>query len=70
MACVSTISTFQIESYIKGYHEYKDMWVPKDSEKLICRTEPENIVEKYAVWVLLHDKVVGHLKKGKSRRFA
>lgn len=70
MACVSIISTFQIEFYIKGYHEYKDIWVPKVSEKLRCRAEPENIVDKYAVCVLLRDKVVGHLKKEKSGRFA
>jgi hypothetical protein len=28
------------------------------------------IVDKYAVCVLLHDRVVGHLKRGKSGRFA
>ena len=55
---------FQIKFYIKRYHEYKDMWVPKVSKRLRCRTD------KYVVCVLLLDKVVGYLKKGKSGSFA
>ena len=35
---------------------------------LILRTELENFVDKYAVCTV--DKVVGHLKKGKTGRFA
>ena len=36
----------------------------------ILRTEPENFVDKYAVCTLKVDEVVGHLKKGKTCRFA
>ena len=36
---------------------------------LTLRTEPENFVDN-AVCTLKVDKVVGHLKKGKTRRFA
>ena len=31
----------------------------------MARTEPENVVDKYAVCVLSGEDVVGHLKKGK-----
>jgi len=34
------------------------------------QTEPENAVDKYAVCVLSGEDVVGHLKEGKSGRFA
>ena len=54
---------FQIESYVKGNHKYKDMWARKVSKKLRCHTELENIVDKYVVCILLHDKVVGHFTK-------
>ena len=39
-------------------------------EVLQAKIEPTNIVDKYAVCVLLNDRVVGHLKRGKSGRFA
>lgn len=65
-----TFASFKIDSHIKGYHAYKDTWVPKVNEELRTRTEPENVVDKYAVCVLLGEDAVGHLKKGKSGRFA
>ena len=39
-------------------------------EVLQCRMEPENVVDKYAVAVMNKDRVVGHLMKGKSGKFA
>ena len=49
------LSSFEVESYIKGYHAYKDIWVPEINEKLQARMEPENLVDKYAVCVLKGD---------------
>ena len=51
--------SLEIESYIKGYHEYKEILVPKVNEKLKSRTKPENIVDKYVVCTLKGDEVVG-----------
>ena len=39
-------------------------------EILQVRREPENIVDKFAVCVEKDDRVVGHLKKGDSGKFA
>ena len=39
-------------------------------EVLQAIPEPTNHVDKYAVCVRLDDEVVGHLKRGKSGRFA
>ena len=32
--------------------------------------EPKNVGDKYAVCVMLADEIVGHLKKGRTGRFA
>ena len=32
--------------------------------------EPKNVVDKYAVCVMLGDEIVGHLNKGRTARFA
>ena len=32
--------------------------------------EPENVVDKYALCVMLGDEIIGHLKKGRTGRFA
>lgn len=40
-----------MESFIKGYHVYKDVWSPKLLEVLTAASEPNNIVDKYAVCV-------------------
>ena len=49
------LSSFEVECYIKGYHAYKDIWVPEINEKLQARMEPENLVDKNAVCVLKGD---------------
>ena len=63
-----TLPLFEIDSHVKGCHAYQNEWVPVVNEKLRTRTEPENVVDKYAVCVLSGEDVVEHLKKGKSGR--
>ena len=63
--------TITLETHIKGHHVYKDIWTPKQGEYLDVRCEPENLVDKYAVCVKNgNETIVGHLKKGKTGRFA
>ena len=52
------------------YHEYRKTWAPFLGEVLQCRMEPDNTVGKYAVAVMNKDRVVGHLMKEKSGKFA
>ena len=61
-AIMVSLISFEIESFVKGYHLYQYDWSPKVDEVLKAKIEPTNIVDKYAVCVLLHDRVVGHLK--------
>ena len=63
-------SSFEIDSHVKGYHTHLDVWKPCREEVLQAIPEPSNVVDKYAVYVRKDGEVVGHLKGGKSRRFA
>jgi hypothetical protein len=57
---MASLISFEIESFVKGYHAYQYEWSPRVDEVLKAKIEPTNIVDKYAVCVLLHDRVVGH----------
>ena len=65
-----SLSSFEMDSYIKGYHEYREIWTPAMEQALKAVPEPKNVVDKYVVCVMLGDKIVGHLKKGRTGRFA
>ena len=69
MPIVVTVN-FDVDSYVKGYHEYKSIWTPKIGEKLQTKREPENLVDKYAVCVKKNHKIVGHLPLGRNGKFA
>ena len=66
---IIVIQEYEIVSHIMGY-QYQRNWIPFVGEKLTCRMEPENVMDKYAVAVINNDTVVGHLMKGESGKFA
>ena len=66
----NSLSSFEMDSYIKGFHEYKEIWTPTMEQALKAIPESKNVVDKYAVCVMLGDEIVGHLKKGRTGRFA
>ena len=41
-----------VESYIRGYHEYVDIWEPKIDEKYELKREPENKKDSDAVAIV------------------
>ena len=63
-------TNFEIDSFVKGYHEYKNIWTPKIGELLSTEREPGNLVDKYAVCVKKNNEIVGHLQLGKDGKFA
>ena len=69
---MSTYS-FSIESMIREYHVYKDIWNDSDDEVLECKCEPGNSSDPYAVAVLKEitgaDTVVGHVPRTISSIF-
>ena len=60
----------EIDTYVKGYHFYKNMWKPTVSEELEIEMVTDNVVDKYAVCVKKKASVVGHLPLGKNGKFA
>ena len=60
----------EIDSFVKGYHEYENIWISKIGETLSTEREPGNLVDKYAVCVKRNNEIVGHLQFGKDGKFA
>ena len=57
-------------SFLKGYHAYEDVWKPFVGETLDGKREPNNVVDKYAASVNKEERIVGHIEKGKTKKFA
>ena len=51
----------QVNSFIRGYHAYKDVWTPFIWEELLLRREPDNVKDRIAVDVLKDGCIVGHI---------
>ena len=61
------MSSFTIDSCIRGYHVYKEVWNATFGEILICQTEFGNFHDPYAVAVLTsNDTIVGHVPRNIS----
>ena len=70
MVCSFHTVLYNLNSFIKGYDVYQDIGTPELFEELVAVRETQNTMDKYAVSVTKAGKVVGHLKKGKTGRFA
>ena len=55
------IELFEVESYVRGYHAYRDKWTPVQGEILQLNREPHNSVDNFAVAVIKEDAIVGHV---------
>ena len=55
---------FEKASCIRGFYVYQDNWTPILGERLICKNEPDNPRDRYAVAVYkAGDEIVGHLPR-------
>ena len=57
-------TSIELETYIKGHHVYKEVFIPDVRERHNVLMEPDNCVDKFAVCLGKYRTVVGHLKKG------
>ena len=48
----NSLSSSEMDLYIKGYHEYKEIWTPTMEQALKAVPEPKNVVDKYTVCVM------------------
>ena len=60
----------EIDTYVKGYHVYKNIWKPTVNEELETEMEPDNVIDKYVICVKKNTSIVGHLPLGKNGKFA
>ena len=55
--------TFAVESMVRGYHVYKDIWISAVGEELPCVREMENLRDPFAVAVARSGITVGHIPR-------
>jgi len=55
------LKVLEIDSYIRGYHAYKDVWIPVQGETLLVKREPTNTRDANAVAIYKEATVVGHV---------
>ena len=51
-------TNFDVDLFVKGYHEYKSIWTPKIGEIVSTEREPGNVMDKYAVCVKKENEIV------------
>ena len=64
------LAEYSTQTFFMGYHDYQNVWVPEIGELLEAKMEPTNTKDMFYMCVLKHDKVVGHLMKGTTGRYA
>ena len=71
ISTVSVMANFiELSSHITGYHVYQAEWVPTVGKILLEEREPDNVEDHHAVCVRKDGRLVGHLERGDSGRFA
>lgn len=55
------LQVLEINSYIRGYHAYMDIWQPTIGEILLAKPEPTNVKDSKAVAVFREEVIVGHV---------
>ena len=58
---VTCLSSFSMESMVRGQHIYKDRWCPYINKELTCHQERHNYHNPFAVSVQKSSIVVGHV---------
>ena len=54
-------TSLDVVEFIRGYHEYIDIWTATVGDMLILKREPDNAKDVHAVAVLKDGQVVGHI---------
>ena len=57
---------YEVSSVVRGFHVYQQSWSPSLEEQLECLREAGNDKDRYAVAVLRHGSVVGHIPRRNS----
>ena len=63
---MSIMSPFLLESVVRGYHVWKDIWDVAVGQEFPCKLKDGNRVDRFTVAVARDDTVIGHLRKFSS----
>ena len=55
------MSSYRMESCIRGFHIYKQVWTPFIGERLSCTRERSNTEDPFAVTIKRGTETVGHV---------
>lgn len=55
--------SISVDTVIRGYHVYKDIWTAAVREILVCRRETDNLHDRFALAVCRGGDIVGHVPK-------
>ena len=69
-AFVYKMAIYEKECCVRGFHVYKDIWMPVKGEILDITRENDNPHDKYAVAVKQGQKTVGHIPREISKTVA
>ena len=59
---------YDLDSFVRGHHAYMDIWTPKAGDENFClKSENENQHDKFAVAIVLKERIVGHVPKNLSK---
>ena len=59
----SSCTCFTCDSVICGYHIYKDIWEASSGQVFPCLRESGNAFDPFAVSVMRHSDIIGHVPK-------
>ena len=62
-AYMSIMLSFLVESMVRGYHVWKDIWDVVVGQEFSCKCKDGNRVNPFAVAVVRGDTITGHLRK-------
>ena len=62
-----SMEEFEVPWCIRGYHVYQAIWNASIGEQLLCRREPDNPSDRYAVAVIKDGTIIGHLSRKISK---
>ena len=53
--------THVVESCVRGFHVYQDIWLPITGERLPCQAEDSNDTDTFAVAIKKRADITGHV---------
>ena len=57
------MAIYELNSCVRGYHVYRKLWKPSIGRKYLCRRDPDNKYDPFAVAVMNNASIVGYVPR-------